>query len=250
MSIYSSLKSITLVITLVLFVSCGSQKPMVDDIKVSSSSTGGDIIVALSANLSIGNVQLPNASFPIILPKIGKEIGMVSLVSASSGQNLLQMEINVSEAANLELASVRLPNGSLIPLIADNAVLRIPLGKVEVLLSLADGSQALGVIIPIKSFDAIGAKTGTAALIPAFSKNGIMGAAGVYTSKTAGKNGFVLVADISGKMGGISIPNANMIQMEQAPLDYSSQVPSSRVEKKINKGLLKLHSRRTKLRLR
>lgn len=250
MSIQSCLKSVTLVIFSVLLVSCGSQKPMVDDINVSSSSSGGDILINLSANLSIGNVQLPNASFPIILPKIGKEIGTVSLVSTSSGDNLLQMEINVSEAANLELASVRLPNGSLIPLIADNAVLKIPLGKVEVLLSLADGSQALGVVIPIKSFDKIGQKTGTAALIPSFNKNGIYGAAGIYTSKTAGKNGFVLVADISSKMGGISIPSVSSMQMEQAPLDYSSQVPSSRVEKRINKEMYKLHKRRTKLRLR
>ena len=136
------------------------------------------------------------------------------------------------------------------PLIADNPVLKIPLGKATVYLSLVAGSQAIGISIPVRTFDAIGAKVGTGALIPNFNKNGILGAAGIYTSKTKGLNGFVLVADISSRMGNIAIPQGNKIQMQQAPLNYSEIKPSRRVEKKINRELYKLNRKRAVLRLR
>lgn len=237
-------------LSLVSLISCGSQKPMVDDINVTTSTVNGDIILNLSADLSIGNLQMPSASFPIILPRIGKQVGQISLLTTPSGVNQLLMEVNVSEAANLDLTSVRLPNGSMIPLIGDNAVLEVPVGKVVVYLSLAEGAQALGIAVPIKTFDAIGRKVGSASMMPLFNKNGVMGAAGIFTSKTAGQNGFALVADISSKLGSISIPNANLIQMEQAPLDFSSASPSRRIKKKLNKELYKLNKRRKRLQLR
>ena len=255
MSFLKSLNRLVLVMPLFVFISCGSQKPMVDDVQVSTSSVDGDIVLSLSADLSIGDVQLPSASFPIILPKIGKEIGTVSLVAANGGENQLVLDINVSEAANLELAAVRLPNGTVMPLIANNPVLKIPAGKVDLYVSLADGAQAIAVVIPIKSFDKIGAKTGTASLVPAFNKNGILGAAGVYTSRTPGQNGFVFVADISSKLGDISIPQLSAssqksLQREEAQLDYTSLVPSRRAERRINKELLRMHRRKTRLKLR
>ncbi len=249
MSIQKSIKSVLVMLTLVSLISCGSSKPMVDGINVSTEVVDSDIILSLSAELSIGDLQLPSASFPIVLPKIGKEIGMVSLAS-SGGQNLLAIEINVSDAANLELASVRLPNGSLIPLIADNDVLSIPLGSATVYLSVVPGAGAIGIAIPVKTFDAVGAKVGTTSLMPMFNKDGVVGAAGVFTSKTKGQNGFALVADISDKLDGLLPKSADAIQMEQAPLDYRGQMPSRRIERKINRELLKLHRRRTKLRLR
>ena len=249
MSNLSPVKSLLFIVSLSVLVSCGSSKPMVEDVNVSSTTVDGDVLVSLTADLSIGNIQIPSASFPIILPRDGRQVGVVSLAANLQGTNVLSIDINLSEAANLELASVRLPNGSLVPLIADNPVLEIPLGKATVLLSLAEGAQALGVVLPIKAFDKIGEKAGTAALIPGFNRNGVMGAAGIYTSKTAGKNGFVLVADISSRLGSISIPNANKIQMEQAPLDHSSQVPSRSVERKINKELLRMHKRKAVVRV-
>ncbi len=247
MVISKTLKGLLCLLTLTIFVSCGSSSSMVSDVKVSTASNeDGDILVSLTADLNIGNVQIPAASLPIILPKDGREVGTVSITADALGQNVLVIDINLSDAANLELAAVRLPNGSIIPLIADNAVLEIPLGKAKVLLSLAEGSQALGVVLPISALDKVGAKVGTAVLAPAFSKDGVMGAAGVYTSKTAGQNGFVLVADISSKMGGISIPNANVnkMQMQQAPLEHGSVEPSRRVKRKLQRELLRMHRKK------
>ena len=109
---------------------------MVKNVKVSTSQQDNDVLVSLSADLSIGNVQLPYTSLPIILPKIGKQIGQLTLQSSADGANQLVLDVNVSEAANLELASVQLPNGSMLPIIGDNSVLVIPAGKVQIYLSL------------------------------------------------------------------------------------------------------------------
>jgi hypothetical protein len=255
MTFNSLIKSATLLATLFALVSCGGQKPMVDDIKITPHQVDGDIFVSLTADLSIGNVQLPNAGIPIILPRTGKEIGLLTLQTTSDGRNQIHVELNVSETANLNLEKVKLPNGSMLPLVGENQVLKIPLGgKLIVYLSLGANNAALGVSIPIKTFDAIGKKVGTASLMPMFNKNGVVGAAGVYTSKTAGLNGFALVADLSSVL---NLPTAmqlsqNSMQLEEdesSRLDINAAVPSRRQEKRINRGLLKLHKARKRLQL-
>ena len=241
------MKAMVLLTLLVSFISCGSQAPMVKNVKVSTNQVDNDVLVSLSADLSIGAVQLPFTSLPIILPKTGKQIGQLTLQSTADGANQLVLDVNVSEAANLELASVRLPNGSVLPIIADNSVLVIPAGKVQIYLSLLDGAQAIGVAVPIKTFDAIGANVGTTALMPIFNSNNIVGAAGVYTSKEAGKNGFALVADLSGVIN-VSIPNI-FAKQAQSSLDYSSASPSRRQERKINSMLYRMHKKKQMLEL-
>ena len=166
------LKTFIFISLSLVFISCGSDKAMVNNIDVETSiDQSGDVYMILTADLGIGNLQLPTASFPIILPNDGREIGLVSLTGSLSGKNLLSIDLNISEAANLEMASVRLPNGALIPLVADNPVLTIPVGRVEVYLSLVKGAQVLGVSVPIKSFDSLGRKVGTTALMPIFSSS-------------------------------------------------------------------------------
>jgi hypothetical protein len=256
MTLLNSLKSLLLLIAMVSFVSCGSQAPMIQDIKVSTSQVHGDIIASLSADLSVGNLQLPNASVPIMLPKDGRQIGTLHL-QAAAGINKIIVDINISETANLELEQVRLPNGNMLPIIGENQVIKVPVGNgIEVFISLSSNSAALGFAIPIKQFDSIGEKVGTTSLMPLFNKNGILGAAGVYTSKTAGKNGFALVADVSSLLGKMVKSNIledhslRQMQMEQVDLDFTEHKPSKRMEKKIRKALYKLHKRKSKLQLK
>lgn len=253
MSNLKSLRIVFLCIVSVFLVSCGSNKPMVNDVKVSTSVDGQDVMLSLTADLGIGNLQLPNASLPIILPKDGREIGQVSLSGVLGGKNILSIDINVSETANLEFASARLPNGAMIPLIADNSVLKIPVDNVVVYLSLLEGAQAIGVAVPIKSFDKAGRKVGTTTLMPVFSKNGNLGAAGIFTSKTSGQNGIAVVTDISGKIENLlNQSNARVAQMEQADsgsLDFRSHSVSKSKKKRIDREMYKLHRKRTKLKL-
>jgi hypothetical protein len=255
MTFLNTLKSTTLLLALFTLASCGGSKPMVNDVKVSTSVVDGDIHLSLSADLSIGNVLLPNASIPIILPKSGKEIGHVSLVNNGQGENTLGVDLNISETANLDLDSARLPNGTMIPLIADRQVIVVPIGKgTEVYISITGDQAAVGVAVPIKSFDQMGSKVGTSSLMPIFQTNGVIGAAGVFTSREAGKNGIALIADVSSFLG--DFVNSNKIenhafrmQQQQSSLDYSVQAPSRRAEKKINKELYKLHRKRRVLQL-
>lgn len=250
MSIFKLSKVLVLSISLTLFVSCGSDRPMVNNVDVSTTVVDGDVLLNLTTDLGIGNLQLPNAVIPIILPKDGREVGQVSLVGSLGGQNILSIDINLSDAGNLELASVRLPNGAMIPLIADNPVLRIPVKNVEVYLSLVEGAQVLGVAVPIKSFDSLGKKVGTSALMPIFSKNGTIGAAGLYTSREKGKNGIAVVADISGKLSGIpELNTVPVIQMQQAEINFQSASPSRSQKKRIDRELYKLHRKRKQLKM-
>lgn len=246
----NSFKAISFCIFSLIFISCGSDRPMVNDVKVETIVQDSDLILSLSADLSIGNLQLPNATIPIILPKDGREIGVVSLVSTLDGKNILGIDLNVSESSNLELASARLPNGSIIPLIGDTPVLAIPVKNVVVYLSLVSGAEAIGVAVPIRSFDALGSKVGTTALMPIFSKNGNVGAAGLFTSKNAGENGIAIVADISAQMNGLDhlINSNNMPQMQQDDSAVAMPLGPSRSQKRsIDRELYKMHKKRKKL---
>jgi hypothetical protein len=243
------LKPIALLVLLVSFASCGSQKPMVDDISVSPYYDNDDLHISLSANLSIGNVNLPQATFPIIHPKTGEEIGIVSMISLGGNQNLLDLAVNVSAISNLNSEVAKLPNGTLLPLIGNNRSIVVPIGpKVELYLSIGDGQVALGVSLPFKTLDKVGRKIGTSALFPTFNINQVVGSAGLYFSREAGKNGFALFADVTQVLDPVmflDIARKDDIQN----LNYSSIVPSSRTEDRIDSEMYKLHRRRTQLRL-
>ena len=246
-------------------VSCGD-KPQVKDIQVKTEYVDNDLYVSVGANLSIGNLMLPQTTLPIYMPKTWQEIGTVSMTSAIGGGNYMEIDANVSAIAHLQASQSTLPNGSVLPLIANNKVIVIPVGKgAELYLTLGDGVAAIGAAIPFKTFDAMGAKVGTTSLFPAFNINGILGAAGIYTSKEAGKNGFGLFADVSSKLApidfvdiGQGVPQASRMlksarvaseSLAPVQLDYSSIKPSSRREKRLNKELYKLNRRRARLKL-
>ena len=168
MTIVNSLKSsILLLVMSIVFTSCGSSSSMINNINVSTADIDGDVNVSLSADLNIGNLKLPNASLPIILPKGNKQIGTLSLATSAEGVNQLTVNLNVSETAGLDLESVALPNGNLLPLIGDRQVIKVPVGSgVEVYISLTADSAAIGVAVPLKVFDIIGQNVGTTSLMP------------------------------------------------------------------------------------
>jgi hypothetical protein len=243
------LKLCTFTVLSLSVISCGAQKPMVSDIRVLPSHSGDDFLIDLSATLELGNVALPSITLPIFI-RGGQEVGNVSMTSGVASQNYLNINLNVSAITHLNSLYSRLPNGSLVPLIANNKSIVIPISKgVQIYVSLSASQFALGVSIPFKTLDALGQRVGTTSLFPAFNIKGIIGSAGIYTSKRRGKNGFALVADITSV-----IPRDVMGELESSQrtlyLNYGSVVPSSSQEDKINKELYKLHKRRTRLRLR
>lgn len=244
-------------------VSCGGSKAMVKDVQVSTEYVDNDVHLTVSANLSIGNVVLPSSSLPIYMPKTWEEIGNISMTSAIGGQNYMEIDVNLSSVAHLQASQASLPNGSVLPLIATNKVITIPVGKgAELYLTIADGVAAIGAAIPFKSFDSMGAKIGTSSLFPVFNIQNVLGAAGIYTSKQAGKNGFGLFVDLSSVLDPVdfvdigladasrSMKSARVMQAQSsASLNLSSIKPSSRKERRLNRELLRMHNRRRRLQL-
>ena len=251
MTFISTLKTACISASLLALVSCG-QKPNVQDVSVEPRIEGQDIIVDVQADLVIGNLAFPTASLPIILPKDGREIGQVNMNPNNDGTNTLGVEINVTQAANLSLQQSNLPNGSELPIIGQREIIEIPLPNMSKLyLSISADQIALGVAVPIKTFDGLGSSVGTASLFPVFQQDGIFGAAGLFTSKQAGQNGIGLFVDVTSVTGDLMLNQkaAYLPQLEQAPLNYSSIVPSSRKKKKIDRALYSLHRKRKSLKL-
>lgn len=248
----SFLKPLLAVAGLMLFVSCGSQKPMVQDIQVKPHYVGNDLHLSLSADLGIGSVMLPQVSLPIIDPNSGENIGSVSMSSLVGGQNRLDVSVNVSAVANVQTQEVRLPNGGVLPLIGSNRTIVVPIDKkVELYISLSDANAAIGLSIPFKTLDSIGAKVGNVSMFPLFNMNQVIGAAGLYFSKNAGENGFGLFADVSQVLdqGMFKILGFSPDIQAQQELDYSSIQPSSSKEKRINRELYYLNRKKARLSL-
>lgn len=243
--------------------SCGSSSN-VDDVQVKTEYVDNDLYISIGANLNMGNLMLPQTTLPIYMPKTWKEIGTISMTSAIGGVNYMEIDVNLSAVANLQTTFATLPNGSVLPLIAGNKVIEIPVGKGAVLyLTIADGVAAIGTAIPIKTFDAMGAKIGTTSLFPIFNVNNVLGAAGIFTSKEPGKNGLGFFADVSSLLNpvdfidlGQAVSSTRMLRSakaefrpSQVKLDFSSLKPSDKKHKRLNKELYKLGKRRRRLRL-
>lgn len=220
---------------------------MVSDITISPSYVENDVYISLSADLSLGNVTLPSVGIPLIIPKSGLEIGLLTMQTASNGKNQLFVEVNLSAIAKFNADIGKLPNGGILPLIGMNKTIEIKLkNNVVLYVSVGDGIAALGVAIPFKTLDSVGNSVGTSSLFPVFNIKNVFGAAGIYTSKSAGQNGFGLFADLTNVLAPVDIIELGG-QSDLEVIDANAIIPSSRVEKKINNKLYDLHRARKRL---
>lgn len=229
-------------------MSCGKQAPMVKDLSVGSNYVGDDLYLNLDASLSIGNVNLPNVSIPVICPKTLEQVGLLQMQGGSNSQNLLKLKLNVSAISDLDSGQSTLPNGVTLPLIAQNKVIEIPIAnKVKVYVSIGESVVALGVAVPFKTFDRIGQSVGQSAIFPMFYLNQVIGSAGIYTSRVEGENGFAIFADVSNAIEPIDFLNLRSTELDR--MEYISKVPTDYQKRKIDISMLKLHRQRKQLRL-
>jgi hypothetical protein len=266
-----SLVFLTLVFTL---VSCGKdQQQFMKDIHIATYSQDTDVYVSVDAKLNLGAMQLPAISLPIKNPKTGVDLGLVEMGVVAGGSNFLKLAFNLSSVTNLSASKGQLPNGNSLPLIATNQVIEIPIGgnkAIKLYISFVDGAQAIGIAVPIKSFDGIGGSVGNTSLFPIFSIENVLGSAGLFTSSTAGQNGFGVFVDLTNilndvlkrelaartshlEVGVRSFARsrfASSISSIKGELDYSAKTVSSRKKRKINKRIYRLHRKRTRLHLK
>lgn len=258
----SFVKLATLVVISVFVSACGNRPQVVTGVQVQSSTINQDVILALKADLDLGSMSFPAVTLPILHPHGQTPIGSVDLLPVLGGKNQIKISVNVSSLADIQAVQATLPNGNAVPLIANNPTITIALGAgAELYLTVGANAVALGVAVPIKTFDSIGSAVGAINLFPMFNIDKVVGAAGIFTGSQAGQNGFAIIADVTQyvNMQDIFVPQAApsmmkmaMIQEEQAivRLDYTSQIPSKSSESKINSMMYKLNRKKAKLQLR
>jgi hypothetical protein len=253
---------ITLFIVSLTLVSCGGSGGYVSNVQVSSEIDNSEVLVSLSAELKIGNISLSDVTLPIIVPRTGREIGTVSMYKNMEGKNKFEVELNVSAIANVEAVAARLPNGNVLPLIRDNNVIVIPIqNKANIYLAFSDGVAAIGATVGIRGLDSLGRSVGETSIFPGFSAGQVLGSAGIYTSRTAGQNGFGLFMDISSVIDTsnllaqpttsfASLRSSKSSSIASSPklvLDYNSISTSRSKKRKIDKKLYRLHRNRATL---
>jgi hypothetical protein len=252
--------SFTVVMFSFFAVSCGNTPSHVlTGVKVGTQTIENDLWMSFAADLNLGTMSFGSITVPIIHPKGQTPIGQLDLMSGLGGTNQLKISLNISELSDIQPKVPVLPNGNMVPLLANNEVISISLGKgAKIYLAISDKITAIGVAIPIGAFDNIGGKLPGLNFFPIINTSGVIGTAGLFTSKTQGQNGIAVVADVS------SLVNLNNL-LQQAPvmmaieaeqktdslsLDYRSHSISAAKEQSLNKMIIDLNRKRTILKLK
>lgn len=245
-----------LLVLSVFVVSCGSPSNILDNVEVKSEVRDQDVHLTFSADLDLGAMQFASISVPILHPKGQTPIGQLELTSVLGGANKLSVSLNVSEISDVEALVARLPNGNLIPLIANNHTIAIDIGKgAKVYLTVGSNTTAIGVAVPIKEFDSIGASLPGLNVFPIVNVKGFVGTAGIFTGSQSGTSGIAVVADISSALSSSDIFGAQYsLQAQEAvdeivSLDYRSQSASKSKKASLDDLLYKLNKKKAKLRL-
>ena len=247
---------------LAMLVSCGgSNSNVLTGIQVNTSQMGNDTMLSFSANLNLGAMSFASISVPILHPRGQTPIGQLELTSGLAGQSQIKISVNMSAVADINLSQAVLPNGNMIPLIANNPTIAIKIGGgARVYLTVGQGVTAIGVAVPISAFDQIGQNLPGLNFFPVVQQGNVVATAGIFTGAQAGQNGIAVVADVSKLVNfGSLMPSSQLmaksLQLEEAQedavqLDYKSQMPSAAKERQLKAMLAALNAKKTKLKMR
>jgi hypothetical protein len=254
------LQTVTLVVLSLFAISCGSGGPsnVLSGVKVETKTINGDVWISFASDLNLGAMSFASISVPVLHPRGQTQVGQLELISGLAGQNQLKISVNVSELADVQTSTAALPNGNMIPLIANNQVIAVKIrGGASVYLALSEKVTAIGVAIPISAFDNIGRTLPGLNFFPVVNSGDVIGTAGIFTGMNAGQNGIAVVADISKvvNMGTLFKSSASLaIQAEEArdslKLDYRSQSGSASQKSKLDAMIFELHKRKALLKMR
>jgi hypothetical protein len=240
-------------------ISCGQNSSNVlTGVTVGTTTVNNDVMVSVAANINLGAMSLPAVSLPIPDPHGQGPIGSVELVPGLNGVNTVKVTVDITALTNVQPALATLPNGNSIPLIASNGTVAISLGGgAKIYLTLSQTVTAIGVAIPISSFDSLGATLPGVNFFPVVSINNVVATAGLFTGAKAGQNGIAIVADVSKivNLGNILPSSSSMAmmaeesQVETVKLNYASQTPNKNAQNVINQALYSMNAKKLKLKL-
>lgn len=240
-------------------VSCGSSTSNVlTGIKVESKVINNDAWLSFAADVNLGAMSFASISVPVLHPRGQTPIGQLELISGLAGLNQLKISVNVSELADVQTSQVVLPNGNMIPLIANNQTIAVNIGNgASVYLTISEKVAAIGVAIPISAFDSIGRNLPGLNFFPIVNSGDVIATAGIFTGLNPGHNGIAVVADVSKviSLGSIFGAPAKMaLQAEEAQdavkLDYRSQTGTKAQKEALDQMIYNLHKKKAVLRMR
>lgn len=257
-------RTVTLVMMAFFVVSCGNAPSNVlSGVKVGTENRNGDIWMSFAADMNLGAMQFASISVPVLHPRGQTPIGQLELTSGLAGVNQLKISVNVTELADVQTTSATLPNGNMIPLIANNQVIAVNIGNgAKVYLAISEKVTAIGVAVPISAFDSIGRTLPGLNFFPVVATGEVIGTAGIFTGMSAGQNGIAVVADVSKVVNLGSLLNQNSgsfsakmaIQAEEkqnaVKLDYRSHAGSASQKSKLDSMIYELHKKKAVLRMR
>jgi hypothetical protein len=259
-SMKKSLSSlITLVILSLFAVSCGGgPSNVLSGVKVSTTTQNGDVYMSFAADLDLGAMSFATISLPILHPRGQTPIGHLELVSGFSGQNQIKVSVNLSEVADVQTTQAVLPNGNMIPLIANNQTIAVEIGRgARLYLTLSETVTAIGVAVPVSAFDSIGRSLPGLNFFPIVNTDNVVGTAGIFTGAQPGQSGIAVIADVSRIVNLQSLmPSSSLLaqaevsQEEMIKLDYSSHRTSSSKKRSLDNMIYKLNKQRAILRMR
>ncbi len=253
---------VTLVTLSFFAISCGQNAPsnVLTGVKVEAKTINDDVWMSFAADLNLGAMQFASLSIPVLHPRGQTPVGQLELVSGLGGVNQLKISVNVSELADIQTTSATLPNGNMIPLIANNQVIALNIGNgARVYLALSETVTAIGVAVPIAAFDNIGRTLPGLNFFPIINSNDVVGTAGIFTGLNPGQNGIAVVADVSkvvnlGNLLQSSAPAIMAMQAQEAEstlkLDYRSHSGSKAQKAQLDQMIYDLNKNRTILRMR
>lgn len=252
-------RSVTLVMLSLFAVACGNAPSNVlTGVQVSTETRNDDLWMSFAADLNLGAMSFASISVPVLHPHGQTPIGQLDLISGFSGTNQLKISVNVSELADVNTTQATLPNGNMVPLIANNQVIAVNIGNgARVYLALSEKVTAIGVAVPISAFDSIGQSLPGLNFFPIVNTGDVIGTAGIFTGAQAGQNGIAVVADVSKIVNlGKLLPNVSAtmaIQAEEASdslkLDYRSHSGSKSQKRALDSMIYRLNKKKAVLRM-
>lgn len=254
-------RTVTLVMLAFFVVSCGNAPSNVlTGVKVSSQTINDDVWVSFSADLNLGAMSFAAIAVPIIHPRNQTPVGQLELTPGLTGVSQIKISANVSELADVQATMATLPNGNMVPLIANNSVIAVNIGNgARVYLALSETVTAIGVAVPISAFDSIGSKLPGLNFFPIVNTGDVIGTAGIFTGLNPGQNGIAVVADVSKvvNLGNLLNSKSSMMAMIQAEesqatmkLDYRSHSGSKAQKAKLDEMLYSLHKKKAVLKIK
>lgn len=243
------MKKILLFLGITTFLaSCGKQPQIIKNVNVQSEVIEEELILKVQTQVDMGNISFPYLTLPIIHPKLNLEIGQITVAPITGSLNLLEIDLNFTSLLNLNLKQAQLPNGGMVPLMNQEEVITVKIdNKVYLYINPRQESFSIGVALPFKSLDAMGANVGNTSLFPVFAMEKAWGAAGIFTGKESGQNGFGFFANISAYVKDLNwqIPK---VQKNTLAIQKKSLNPSAEQKEYIDGKIYQMHKRKLTLR--